>query len=106
MLQVLGMAGIGHIEDGSAVALFLAIERIDSLAALVSTLGDDDLARPSGATDWDIAQVLSHIGSGAEIFGLLLDAGLSGAEPPGGDTFPAIWQAWNERGPQVEKGRW
>ncbi|MCW2790935.1 MAG: hypothetical protein JWO76_33 [Nocardioides sp.] len=39
----------------------------DDLAALVATLGDDGLTGPSGAEEWTLAQVLSHLGSGAEI---------------------------------------
>lgn len=39
----------------------------DQLAALVSTFTGDDLRRPSGASDWDVSQVLSHLGSGAVI---------------------------------------
>ena len=39
----------------------------DQLAALVSTFTEDDLRRPSGASDWDVSQVLSHLGSGAVI---------------------------------------
>jgi len=74
----------------------------DALRATVEPLGEARLRQQSYASDWSIAQVLSHLGSGAEIFGLFLDAGLSGAEPPGGDTFPLIWQAWNERGLQEQ----
>lgn len=38
-----------------------------TLAELVSGFTDEDLARTSGAAEWDISQVLSHLGSGAEI---------------------------------------
>ena len=37
------------------------------LARQVGTLTDDELTRPSGASEWTVAQVLSHLGSGAEI---------------------------------------
>jgi uncharacterized protein (TIGR03083 family) len=74
----------------------------DALRAVVEPMDEAGLQRPSYASDWSIAQVLSHLGSGAEIFGLFLDAGLSGAEPPGGDMFQPIWQAWNERSPQAQ----
>jgi uncharacterized protein (TIGR03083 family) len=67
----------------------------DSLAALVSTLGDDDLARPSGATDWDIAQVLSHLGSGAEIARATVRAALDGEPNPGRDFNQTVWSRWN-----------
>ena len=39
----------------------------DTLADLVRTLTDEQLAAPSGAAEWTVAQVLSHLGSGAEI---------------------------------------
>jgi uncharacterized protein (TIGR03083 family) len=39
----------------------------DTLAALVPTLSEDQLTGPSGASEWTVAQALSHLGSGAEI---------------------------------------
>jgi uncharacterized protein (TIGR03083 family) len=36
------------------------------------------------------------------VFGLFLDAGLSGEDPPGRDAFPPIWDAWNARSPQAQ----
>lgn len=74
----------------------------DALRTTVEPLDEAALRQQSYASDWSIAQVLSHLGSGAEIFGLFIESGLSGAEPPGRDTFPAIWQAWNERRPQEQ----
>ncbi len=74
----------------------------DALRAAVEPLTHDQVRRPSYASEWSIAQVLSHLGSGAEIFAMFLDAGLSGAEPPGRDAFPPIWQAWNDRSPQAQ----
>jgi uncharacterized protein (TIGR03083 family) len=74
----------------------------DALRANVEPLDEDRLRQRSYCSEWSIAQVLSHLGSGAEIFGLFLNAGLRGAEPPGPETFPPIWQAWNERSPQAQ----
>ena len=74
----------------------------DSLRALVEPLTDDQLEQRSFCTDWSIAQVLSHLGSQAEIFGLWLDAGLTGQDPPGQDAFPPIWDAWNTRAPRAQ----
>jgi uncharacterized protein (TIGR03083 family) len=74
----------------------------DALRANVEPLDEDRLRQRSYCSDWSIAQVLSHLGSGAEIFSLFLETGLTGAEPPGADTFPLIWQAWNERTPQAQ----
>jgi len=74
----------------------------DSLRALVEPLTDGQLAQRSYCSDWSIAQVLSHLGSQAEIFGLWLDAGLTGQDPPGQDAFPPIWDAWNTRAPRAQ----
>jgi uncharacterized protein (TIGR03083 family) len=74
----------------------------DALRSIVEPLDEAALRRQSYASDWSIAQVLSHLGSGAEIFGLFVESGLAGAQPPGRDTFPPIWQTWNERSPQAQ----
>ena len=46
--------------------------------------------------------MLSHLGSQAEIFGLFLDAGLTGQEPPGREEFMPIWDSWNAKDPQAQ----
>lgn len=74
----------------------------DALRALAEPLTDDQLQQGSYCPGWSIAQVLSHLGSQAEIFGLWLDAGLSGQDPPAPDAFPPIWDAWNARGPREQ----
>jgi uncharacterized protein (TIGR03083 family) len=72
----------------------------DTLQAVASPLDADQLRRQSYDTEWSIAQVLSHIGSQSEIFGLFLDAGLSGQDPPGPEAFGPIWESWNGKSPQ------
>jgi len=67
----------------------------DSLAASVSKLSDDDLARTSGAAEWDVAQVLSHLGSGAEIGRATVQAALDGRPNPGGDFNKSVWARWD-----------
>src|SRR4051812_36620496 len=57
----------------------------DDLAALVRGFTADDLARPSGASKWDVSQVLSHLGSGAEISLASLGGAGGGPGPRGGD---------------------
>jgi uncharacterized protein (TIGR03083 family) len=74
----------------------------DSLRAQVEPLTDGQLEQRSYCSDWSIAQVLSHLGSQAEGFGLWLDAGLAGQDPPGQDVFPPIWDAWNARVPRAQ----
>ena len=74
----------------------------DRLRALTEPLDVDQLLQASYASEWSIAQVLSHLGSGAEIFNLWLDAGLSGDDPPGQEALPPIWDEWNARSPQAQ----
>jgi uncharacterized protein (TIGR03083 family) len=74
----------------------------DRLATLVSGLDADGLRRQSYDKDWTIAQVLSHLGSQAEIFSLFLDAGLTGREPPAQAAFGPIWDVWNARSPEEQ----
>ena len=72
------------------------------LTAVVEPLDAEQLEQPSYDSEWSIAQVLSHVGSQAEIFVLLLDAGLSGGDPPGQEDFAPIWERWNARSPQAQ----
>jgi uncharacterized protein (TIGR03083 family) len=74
----------------------------DRLASLLQPLDADDVRQPSYASDWSIADVASHLGSQAEIFGLFLAAGLSGDAAPGGEVFQPIWDRWNAL-PPVEQ---
>jgi uncharacterized protein (TIGR03083 family) len=67
----------------------------DSLASLVTGLTDADLAGPSGAAEWDVSQVLSHLGSGAEISRAGLEAAIQGKPNPGSDSWRAIWDRWD-----------
>jgi uncharacterized protein (TIGR03083 family) len=74
----------------------------DRLVLLLSGLDKTDLSAESYCDDWTIAQVLSHLGSGAEIFSLIIEAGLNGESPPGPETFPAIWDSWNAKSPEQQ----
>jgi uncharacterized protein (TIGR03083 family) len=67
----------------------------DRLADLVRTFDDDALAGPSAATEWDIAQVLSHLGSGAEIMTNTVQLALDGKPPAEGDFNQTVWARWN-----------
>lgn len=74
----------------------------DSLCEVVGELDREDLRRQSYCTDWSIAQVLSHLGSGAEIFKATLDAKVAGEPPPARETFPPIWDRWNAMTPEEQ----
>jgi uncharacterized protein (TIGR03083 family) len=80
-------------------ALWSSHRRLDEATR---ALTDAQVAGPSYCTDWSTAQVLSHLGSGAQIFELLFEAGLAGAEAPGREEFSKIWDVWNSMSPSEQ----
>ena len=74
----------------------------DRLQNLAGPLTASQLEQGSCCSEWTIAQVLSHLGSQAEIFGLFLQAGLTGQQPPGLAEFGPIWDVWNAKSPQAQ----
>ena len=74
----------------------------DDLAPLIAALTTDQLGGPSAATEWSIAQVLSHLGSGAVIALATLDAALEGHPNPGGEANQVVWARWNAMEPQQQ----
>ncbi|GAA2851706.1 hypothetical protein Acy02nite_35350 [Actinoplanes cyaneus] len=78
----------------------------DTLATAVPALTADQLTGPSGATEWSIADVLSHLGSGAEINLATLRAALGEAEKPGPGFNQGIWDRWNALRPQDQAAGW
>ena len=57
----------------------------DTLEAFVSALSSDQLSGPSGASEWSVAQVLSHLGSGSEISLATLRSALGEGDAPDDD---------------------
>jgi uncharacterized protein (TIGR03083 family) len=72
----------------------------DKLAAFVTSLGSEGVTHASGATEWTVAQVLSHLGSGAEITRAGLDAAVSGTDERSPDFNQSVWDRWNAKSPQ------
>ena len=56
----------------------------DRLAEVIAGLTPEQLKAPSAASEWSLAQVLSHLGSGAEIFLPRYTAGIVGEAASGG----------------------
>ena len=74
----------------------------DDLSTLVPGLTDEQLTGPSGAAEWTVAQVLSHLGSGAEISLATLETALA-AGPPAAQGFnQSVWDRWNALGPREQ----
>jgi len=74
----------------------------DELAARVRGYAEADLGRPSGAAEWTVAQVLSHIGSGAEIALAGLEAARAGSPPPEQSFYQSVWDRWNAMSPRQQ----
>ncbi|WP_072802601.1 maleylpyruvate isomerase N-terminal domain-containing protein [Rhodococcoides yunnanense] len=77
------------------------------LRSLAGELSDEDLLQPSFVGAWTVAQVLSHLGSGAEICTDLVRRGLAGDErgPQRIELVP-IWDRWNALSPSEQRDEW
>jgi uncharacterized protein (TIGR03083 family) len=75
----------------------------DALVRTLSELSDDQLTGPSGASEWKVADVLSHLGSGAVITFAGLQSAL-GARPAPEDGFnESVWDSWNAMSPAEQR---
>ncbi|PSM37269.1 hypothetical protein C6Y14_43165 [Streptomyces dioscori] len=77
------------------------------LAHTVSALSEEELQRPSKAGAWSIAQVLSHLGSAAEICTALIQRGIAGDErKPMREELEPVWNRWNALSPLAQREAW
>ncbi|MEW2548954.1 maleylpyruvate isomerase N-terminal domain-containing protein [Streptomyces sp. NPDC047002] len=77
------------------------------LRALAAPLSADDLTRPSCASGWTVAQVLSHLGSAAEICADLVRRGLAGDERgPRREELTPVWERWDALDPAGQRRSW
>jgi uncharacterized protein (TIGR03083 family) len=72
------------------------------LVDAVEPLGPEQVTGLSYDDEWSIAQVLSHLGSGAEIFSMFLRAGRRHEPGPGMDEFTPVWDRWNAKAPEAQ----
>src|SRR5271155_3545440 len=84
--------------DSLVGALRASVER---LHVLVSGLDDAQVASPSYCDEWSIAQVLSHLGSGAVIFQRSLQDVRDGTTAPD-DFNQSVWDEWNAKSPRAQ----
>jgi len=83
--------------DDPLKPLHLSVERLHGLAGGLSAA---ELAVPSYCSEWDVAGVLSHLGSAAVIFRRLLADALAGLPTP--DNFAeSVWDDWNAKPPEA-----
>lgn len=74
---------------------------VQRLRELVRGLDLDQLLSPSYDPGWTIADVLSHLGSGAVLMARRLEAALAGAPLPD-DVAQPVWDEWNAKSPQAK----
>lgn len=72
------------------------------LRAVASSVSEEGLAGRAYPAEWSIADVLSHLGSGAVIMRRRLEDSLAGASTP--DEFaPSVWSTWNAMDPTTKR---
>jgi uncharacterized protein (TIGR03083 family) len=74
---------------------------VDRLHALAGGLDDTQIVSQSYCDDWSIAQVLSHIGSGAVISRRSLQDVMAGTATPD-DFNQSVWDEWNAKSPRAQ----
>jgi len=90
--------GVSELADQIVVSLR---QHHDQLVEVIDGLDDEQLVAPSGASDWRICDVLSHLGSGSEIMLRSFAAAAAGMEVPEGDN-QAVWDRWNAMAPREQ----
>ena len=78
----------------------------DTLASTIPALSPEQLTGPSGAADWSVADVLSHLGSGAEITFADFRTGVGETEAPGPGFNESVWDRWNALSPSAQAAAW
>ena len=76
-------------------------ESVDRLRTVTGALDAEQLRSSAYPTEWTIADVLSHIGSGAVIMRRRLEDTLAGVDTPA-DAAPAVWDEWNAKSPEQQ----
>ncbi len=68
----------------------------ERLVSEVEALDDTGLARGSACSEWSVGRVVAHLGSGAEIALMTLDAGIAGRDRGAGqDAMQEVWQRYD-----------
>ncbi len=76
-------------------------ERDGCARGLWAVPGPEELRRQAYPWEWTIADVLSHVGSSAEIFRARFDASRAGTVPDDDFARP-IWDTWNAKSPEAK----
>lgn len=71
------------------------------LRDIIDGLEPSQLDAPAYPAEWTIADVLSHLGSGAVVLGRFLEDALAGSETPS-DFAPSIWAEWDKKSSPIK----
>ncbi len=77
-------------------------ESHDNLVRIAEPMTSEQVREKSFCRDWSNAQVLSHLGSGAEIALMGLPSALGEGPPVSRDEYPAVWDRWNGKSPDEQ----
>lgn len=75
---------------------------VDRLQTIAGHLPGDALTGPAYPSEWTVADVLSHLGSGAVITKRRLADILSGQDTPE-ELSPAVWAEWDAKTPEAKR---
>ena len=78
----------------------------EALAPRAVAMTAADLRRASACSDWDVSQVLSHLGSSSEIGLAGLEAAALGEPAPDQDFSKAVWARWDAASPEQRRDEW
>lgn len=90
------------MEAGARYRIEVLRRSHERLAGRVRQLTPEQLRGQSYDTDWSVAQVLSHLGSGAEIALLMLPGALGEGPAVGVEAFQPVWDVWNAKTPDAQ----
>jgi uncharacterized protein (TIGR03083 family) len=88
------VTGQAHVD-----ALRASVQRLRALAAPMT---EHQLTARAYPSEWTVAQVLSHLGSGAVITQRRLEDTLASQQTPD-DFAPGVWDTWNAKSPLAQR---
>lgn len=83
------------MSDGAAVIALLRSSH-GRLVRQLEALGEGGLVAPSACSEWSVGRVVAHLGSGAEIASMTLEAALAGRDQGAGqEAMQQVWQRYD-----------
>ena len=74
---------------------------VEQLCSLIEPLSPEQLRMSAYPKEWTIADVLSHLGSGAVIFVQGIDSAVTGDAAPEGFN-QSVWNEWDAKSPEAQ----